>query len=179
MVDIQEKLLLGRKYGIENTKGISLCQRKYILKALSDARFLASKPTHTPMEQFAKFSSTEGSNYLSMYRRLVGKFLYLTLTRPDIGYAVHKLNQFMSSPKLPHLQVVYRALKYLKNSQRQGLFFSAQSTLHLKSYCDANWAGCPETRRFISGFCVFVRLCNLIEVRDAIGSGQVLSGVWI
>ena len=102
------------------------------------------------------FSSTEGSNDLSMYRRLVGKFLYLTLIKLDIGYAVHKLNQYMSSPKLPHLQATYRVLKYLKTNPRQGLFFSAQSTLHLKSYCDANWAGCLETRRFIFGFCVFL-----------------------
>ena len=38
-----------------NTKGISLCQRKYTLKVLSDVGFLASKLAHTPMEQFAKF----------------------------------------------------------------------------------------------------------------------------
>ena len=99
---------------------------------------MASKPAHTPMEQFTKYNSTEGSNDLSMYRRLVGKFLYLTLIRPNIGYAVHKLNQYMSSPKLPHLQATYRVLKYLKNNPRQGIFFFAQSTLHLKSYCDAD-----------------------------------------
>ena len=62
----------------------------------------------------------------------------------------------MSSPKLPHLQAAYRVFKYLKNNPRQGIFFSAQSALHLKSYCDADWAGCLETRRSIFGFCVFL-----------------------
>ena len=74
----------------------------------------------------------------------------------DIGYVVHKLNQYLSSPKLPRLQAAYKVLKYLKNNPRKGLFFFAQSTLHLKSYCDADWAGCLETRRSIFGFCVFL-----------------------
>lgn len=61
------KYFLGLEVA-RNTKGIFLCQRKYTLKVLSDIGFLASKLAHTPMEQFAKFSSTEGSNDLSMNR---------------------------------------------------------------------------------------------------------------
>ena len=69
------KYFLGLEVA-RNTKGISLCQRKYTIEVLSDAGFLASKPVYTPMKQFAKFSSSDSSD-LSMNRRLVGKFLYL------------------------------------------------------------------------------------------------------
>ena len=99
-------------------KGISLCQRKFTLKLLSNMGLLASKLANVPMEQSAKFSSSMGEDVpdSSLYRRLIGKLLYLTLTRPDICYSVHKFSQFMSSPKVPHLQAAYRILKYLKKT---------------------------------------------------------------
>ena len=119
---------------------------------------LACKPTNIPMDQSAKFSSLVGDAVpdASLYRRLIGRLLYLTLTRPDICYSVHKLSQFMSSPRVPHLQAAYKILKYLKKTPGQGLFPSARSELQLKSYCDVDWAACPNTRRPITGFCVFL-----------------------
>ena len=139
-------------------KGISLCQRKLTLDLLSDTGLLASKPANVPMEQSAKFSSSMGEDVLdpSLYRRLIGKLLYLTLTRPDICRLVHKLSQVMSSPKVPHLQAAYRVLKYLRKTPGQGLFLSASLELRLKAYYDTDWAACPDTRSNISGFCVFL-----------------------
>lgn len=87
------------------TKGLSLCQRKYTLDLLADTGLLASRPKSIPTEQFSKFSNSisEPISNPSQYRTLIGKLLYLTLTKPDICYSVHKLSQFMSSLKVPHL----------------------------------------------------------------------------
>ena len=71
--------------------------------------------------------------------------------------SVHKLGQFMSSPKVPHLQATYKIVKYLKKIPRQGLLLSADSSLQLKSYCNANWAACLDMTRSVSSFCVFLR----------------------
>ncbi|KAI5347152.1 hypothetical protein L3X38_015031 [Prunus dulcis] len=78
------------------------------------------------------------------YRRLVGKLIYLTITKQEITYAVNTLSQFMQEPKRQHLEAAYRLLHYLKEAPGQGLLFPAENKLKLIGYCDADWARCQS-----------------------------------
>jgi len=61
----------------------------------------------------------------------------------------------MQDPKRHHLDAVYRLLQYLKGAPGQGLMFASHNELHLISYCDADWAWCPTTRRSVTGYYIF------------------------
>ncbi|MCI23556.1 copia protein, partial [Trifolium medium] len=90
------------------------------------------------------------------YRRLIGKLLYLTTTRPDISFAIQQLSQFLSSPTITHYETACRVVRYLKGSPGRGLFFPRQSSLQLLGFADADWANCVDTRRSTSGYCFFL-----------------------
>ncbi|KAL0327700.1 UNVERIFIED_CONTAM: Retrovirus-related Pol polyprotein from transposon RE2 [Sesamum angustifolium] len=106
----------------------------------------------------ANHYSTEGStrqSYLYM-GRLVGRLLYLGFTRPDISFATQQLSQFLQHPRSSHWDAALHVLRYLKGTSSLGLFFSAQNSLQPTVYTDASWASCPESRRSITGFCIFL-----------------------
>ncbi|MCI01942.1 hypothetical protein A2U01_0022972, partial [Trifolium medium] len=157
------KILGDLKYflGLEIAKskqGIHLCQRKYTLQLLQDTGTTAAKPTLVPMDPGNSLNDTDGEALtdISSYRRLIGRLMYLTISRPDITYAVNKLSQFMQHPHTPHLAAVHHVLQYLKGTPGKGLFFPTQSSLRLTAFADADWGSCKVTRKSTTGFCVFL-----------------------
>jgi len=92
--------------------GIVLNQQKYCLDLFSNSGLLACKPASSPMEPSYPLSESEGSLLLNPgeYRRLIGRLLYLTHARLDISFVVHKLIQFISNPREPHMTIGLRVL---------------------------------------------------------------------
>lgn len=129
-------------------KWIYLNQRKYLLDILDDCGLSGARPSDSPMEQNLKLTNIDGEliSDHSCYRRLVGRLIYLTITRPDISYAVNILSQFMNRPRQPHFDVVTRLLRYLKGTPGQEILLSAQYDILIRAYCDSDWASCPDTR---------------------------------
>ena len=62
----------------------------------------------------------------------------------------------MTSPRHLHLVTVRRIIRYLRGSPTRGLFFLTGSSLQLVAYSDADWVGCPNTRRSTTGWCMFL-----------------------
>ncbi|KAL0323461.1 UNVERIFIED_CONTAM: Retrovirus-related Pol polyprotein from transposon RE2 [Sesamum angustifolium] len=138
--------------------GVSLSQRKYACDLFQEAGLLGSKPVDTPMDSNPDFWNDDG-NYLedkTKYRRLVGKLIYLTVTRPDISFAVGLVSQFMDKPRSIHWGAALRILKYIKTSPGKGLLFKRHGHVKIEAYSDADYAGSKDDRKSTSGYCTYV-----------------------
>lgn len=147
--------------GIEvdrNNKGIFLSQRKYISYIVEDYGLLHCKPIKIHMNTHVKLLTTSWDPLPNpvVYQRFIGKLICLTITRPNIGYTVHVLSQFMHNLTSTHYQDAKRILKYLARSREQGILLATKFAAQLRAYCDSDWAGLPSTRRSTSDFCIIL-----------------------
>ncbi|KAM1524602.1 hypothetical protein ACFX10_009185 [Malus domestica] len=110
------------------------------------------------MDQNLALTQTSGEllSDPSAYRCLVGRLIYLMITRPDLVYQVHVLSQFMDKPRVPHLEAAHEVLRYPKRTSGQGILLFATSTMQLRAFCDADWARCKDTRRSVTGYCILL-----------------------
>ena len=147
------KYFLGLEVS-RSDEGIFLSQRKYALEIIKETGMLGSKPVNFPMEQRHELGRDK-SPFLtnpSRYRRLVGRLLYLLITRPDITFSVHALSQFMQAPREAHWEAALRVVRFLKSSPGQGVIFQSDTDLTLTAYCDSDWNSCPVSRRSLSAY---------------------------
>ena len=68
------------------------------------------------------------------FRSLAGKLQYLTLTRPDLQFAVNLVCQRMHKPTMADFHILKRVLRYIKGTINMGLHFYSNSDSSLKHY---------------------------------------------
>ncbi|GJX58309.1 uncharacterized mitochondrial protein-like protein [Tanacetum coccineum] len=97
---------------IQNSKGLVMSQRKYALDLLQCADALNLKPFTIPLDPLKNLNLTDGEPLSdpSLYRNLVGKFIYLTITRPGLSFAAEALSHFSHQPTTTHMNALYRVL---------------------------------------------------------------------
>jgi hypothetical protein len=125
---------------IQTPKGIWLLQRQYALNKLTECGMTGCKPISIPLEQNVKLSVDEG-NFVedtTMYKRIVGSLIYMTIIRPNLNYAVAMVSQFMQTPRKPHLDAVRHILRYIKHTLQCGIFYEAKSQLQVQGYMDVD-----------------------------------------
>lgn len=98
---------------------------------LAESRLLGAKPAKLPLDPTTKLyqDSTKLYEDIASYRRLIGKLLYLTTTRPDISFAVQQLSQFLNKPIMTHYRAACQVLRFLKGNPGRGIFFPRDSNL--------------------------------------------------
>jgi hypothetical protein len=147
--------------GVEATwhsDGLHLSQQRYINDILTKTNMVLVKPVSTPMAASTILSRFEGSTMTdtALYRSTVGSLQYLSLTRPDIAFAVNKVSQFMQEPRDTHWSAVKRILRYLKSTITHTFCIYRNSSKQLTTFSDSDCASCPDDRRSTSGYCVLL-----------------------
>ena len=139
--------------------GIVLSQQKYIGDILHRANMENCNISTTPMSSAEKLTKESGSplsqDDSTKYCSLVGALQYLTLTRPDISFAVNKVCQFLHAPTTVHWTAAKCIVRYVKNTMSLGLTFTKSSSTLVSAFSDSDWAGCIDDRRSTGGFAVF------------------------
>ena len=138
--------------------GLFLSQQKYAEDLLIVAGMLdcASMPTPLPLQLNKTPHQDEKFENPTYFRSLAGKLQYLTLTRPDIQYAVNYVCQKMHMPTFSDFNLLKRIIKYIKGTVTMGISFNKETDCTLRVYSDSDYAGCQNTSRSTGGFCTFL-----------------------
>ncbi|KAL2251030.1 uncharacterized protein LOC110012929 [Sesamum indicum] len=141
-----------------SSHGTYISQQKYLLDIVRDCLLTEATPTATPLPPGIKFDVSSSALIAApdCYRRLVGCLLYLGFSRPDISFAVQQLSQFLQHPREPHIAAALHLVRYLKGTSTLGLFFPSGNTLSFSAFSDSEWASCIDSRRSITGYCIFL-----------------------
>ena len=86
----------------------------------------------------------------------MGSLQYLTLTRPDVAYAVNKLSQYMHCPTFDHWSALKRLLRYLSGTLDRGINIYRKSPMILHAFSDADWAGDRDDYTSTMGHVIFL-----------------------
>ena len=85
-----------------------------------------------------------------LYRSMIGSFLYLTASRPDISYSVGVCARYQANPKVSHMTALKRIIKYVKTTTEFGMWYSKDTNDVLAGYFDVDWAVNADDRKSIS-----------------------------
>jgi hypothetical protein len=91
---------------------------------------------------------------IERYQSGVGSLLHLArCVRPDIAAAMGALAAYDSAPTDAHFAAMLDVIRYVGCTAERGITYG-QSSVPVAIWCDANFAGCPDTRRSVSGWVV-------------------------
>jgi len=132
---------------------LHLSQKKYATGLVSKFGLSDAKSQSVPLSPSVKQSRASGVPLTNEpYAELVGGLMYLaTCTRPDIALSVGTLARYMSNPMSDHWKAAKSVLRYVASTVDLGIRFSRGSSTSVVAYCDADYAGDPDTRKSTSG----------------------------
>lgn len=135
---------------------IAVPQEKYTLKVLDRFNIADRKSASTPMvSQIEQKRLQPDSLDSTVYRQIIKSLILLIIcTLPDIKFAVETLSQFTEHSTVAWWTCVKRVFQYFSGTKTFGITYisSKTSSLGLKRYSEADWAGCYLSKKSTSGY---------------------------
>lgn len=125
---------------------------------------LDCKPLATPIPISRPITSTSTKPHSdpTQYHSLAGTLQYLTVSCPNLSYAVNRLCQHMHSPTSADWCALKHVLHYVKGTLHFGLRLQKSASIVIYAFSDSDCVGCLDDRKSNSGFAVFLG-SNLIS----------------
>jgi hypothetical protein len=139
--EFEMKDLMHYFLGIEvwrSREKILLNQGKYAIAILKRFDMLECKSMNTPMETKLKIMVDTLLELFdaTLYRQIIGSFMYLTNTKPYICFVVNTLSQYLVEPRRVHLVSTKHVMRYLKGTLEFGLCYAGEHDFKLIGYAD-------------------------------------------
>ncbi|GKC09814.1 putative ribonuclease H-like domain-containing protein [Tanacetum coccineum] len=133
--------------------GIFISQDKYVADILKKFDFATVKTASTPIETnkaLVKDEEVEAVD-VHLYKSMIGSFMYLIASRPDIMFTVCACARFQVTPKTSHINAVKRIFRYLKGQPNLGHWYPRDSPFDLETFSDSDCAGASLDMKSIIG----------------------------
>ena len=141
---------------------VSLNQTTYLQSVLERFGMSDCKPSPTPMEPGipnvmmpTDDAQRADADAVCWYGSVVGSLMYaMTMTRPDLGYALSVLSRYCANPDATHIKAATRLLRYVRGTLSYRIHY--EGTTGFVGYTDADWAGAKDGRRSTGGWLFFL-----------------------
>nr|GEY76081.1 hypothetical protein [Tanacetum cinerariifolium] len=137
---------------VSHVFGILLSQKKSILELLQSDGLSNCNLLSSLMLTSSSLSLDDSTAFFNpvKYRQVVGSLQYVTLSRPDMAFAVNKVCQYMHALTENHWSVVKRILRYLHGTVEHGMLIRCSSGSTLQAFTNVLWKGNSDT--FLKAF---------------------------
>ncbi|CAM9626060.1 unnamed protein product, partial [Heterosigma akashiwo] len=136
-----------------------LSQTSFIKDAISKFGLDFLPAVRTPMDPTADLTPTPGFKSSlpdsNRYRSMVGTLAWVAnWTRPELAFAVHKLQRYQCNPEPKHFEAAQRAFRYLKGTQSERLRLGGD--LVLRAYTDADFCQDRINGKSVTGYVIML-----------------------
>ena len=136
--------------------GFYLSQSRHIASTLELAGMTDCKPVSTPQPSGLKLNKAKDEAHTAApYRQVIGKLIYLLMTRPDIAATLSILSQHVAYPTDIHWHALQHLLRYLKKTIDMRLHIGG-TDLTLHGYSDSSYADDKDSRCSQQGYIFFL-----------------------